>query len=287
MTDKSPVGSHVVAVSYRTVWAAVAAVIDALGVEKASGLKVRSGEHLAVVLTSAFLGGPPAEIDVDGGPDLVFDLGVLPAEWWPALTGRGDARFADVEVKSLPGTLRAFDAAIDRDLARGQEPRVTTRMTQVVSANDIVAGPGRDMIGAAAEQLRRKSAPDRARIVVLIAHVLDHMYAEVVDTFVAHHLEPLTELPDSVDAVWVLFAPTHLVVWSVAENRWTNLLFNSAGAPGQPPPPGAEDELEFLAAVDIEFRRLIGDESTSPYAFKLTAESAADDTSQDRDPATP
>jgi len=103
MTDNSPVGSYVVAVSYRTVWAEIANVIDALGVDTTSRLKVRSGEHLAVVLASAFLGGPPIATDVDGGPDLVFNLGVLPAEWRPALTGRHDTRFADVEVKSLPG----------------------------------------------------------------------------------------------------------------------------------------------------------------------------------------
>jgi hypothetical protein len=113
------------------VWAEIVRVIDALGVDTASRFKVRSGEHLAVVLASAFLGGPPIATDLDGGPDLVFDLR---AEWRPALTGRREARFADVEVKSLPGPVRAFDAAIERALARGEEPRDTTRMTQVVSA---------------------------------------------------------------------------------------------------------------------------------------------------------
>ncbi|MFI5591108.1 hypothetical protein ACIA5G_39075 [Amycolatopsis sp. NPDC051758] len=286
-TDKRAAGSYVVAVPYQTVWAAVAGVIDALGVDTASGFKVRSGEHLAVVLASAFLGGPPIATDKDGGPDMVFDLGVLPAEWRPALTGRADARFADVEVKSLRGPVRAFDAAIDEDLAHGQEPRKRTMVTRIVSANDIVAGPGQDMLGDAAEQLQRKSSPDRARISMLIAHQLDHLHAEVLDVVIAHHLEPLTDLPGSVDAVWMLFAPTHLVVWSVVENRWTNLLFKAADTPGQPPPPGAEDGLEFLVAVDEEFRRLIGDDSPSPYAFKLIAGSAQEHTSRGGYRATP
>lgn len=287
MTDKSAAGSYVVAVPYQIVWAAVAGVIDALGVDTASGFKVRSGEHLAVVLASAFLGGPPIATDKDGGPEMVFDLGVPPAEWWPALTGRADARFADIEVKSLRGPVRAFDAAIDEDLARGQAPRERTMVTRIVSANAIVAGPGRDMLSAAAEQLHRKSSPDRARIVMLIAHQLDHLHAEVLDVFVAHHLEPLTDLPDSVDAVWMLFAPTHLVAWSVVENRWTNLLFNAADTPGQAPPPGAEEGLEFLVAVDEEFRRLTGDDSPSPYAFRLITGSTEEDTSAVDGTATP
>jgi hypothetical protein len=40
-------------------------------------------------------------------------------------------------------------------------------------------------------------------------------------------------------------------------------------------------------AVDIEFRRLICDNSPSPYAFKLTASSAEEDTSPDEDTVAP
>ncbi|MGW3958494.1 hypothetical protein ACWED2_01650 [Amycolatopsis sp. NPDC005003] len=99
------------------------------------------------------------------------------------------------------------------------------------------------MIGTAAEQLRRKSASDRARVVVLIAHLLDHMYAEVLATFVAHHLEPLTAAYTG--------PPGRLVRGG---EPLTNLLYNGDGTPDQPPSPGAGDRLEFLTAVDIEFR---------------------------------
>ncbi len=147
-------------------------------------------------------------------------------------------------------------------------------MTRIVSVNDVVHA-GRGMLDKAAEQLRRKSFPERARNIFLIAHMLDHMFVEVLDVVIAHHLEPLTDLPEDVDAVWMLFAPVHLVVWSVAEQRWTTL-FYTAAAPGQELP-GAEDEDDLLIAVDDEFRRQIGDDSPSPYAFKLTTSRPDDD----------
>jgi hypothetical protein len=125
------------------------------------------------------------------------------------------------------------------------------------------------MIDQAVDQLRRKSSPERARNVFLVAHMLDHMFAEILDIVVAHHLDPLTDLPDEIDAVWILFAPLHLVVWSVAECRWTNLLY-TAGPPDADYP-GADDGVEVLVAVDEEFRLLIGSNEASPYAFRLTA----------------
>ncbi|MEV6629091.1 hypothetical protein AB0M83_06745 [Amycolatopsis sp. NPDC051106] len=274
MTDKNPAGSHIVAIAHQTVWAAVGEVVGALDVEGAARLKVRSGEHLAVVLTTAFLGSPPISTDLDGGTDLVFDLSETPPQWAPAMIGRGDARFADFEVKSLPGQVRLFDAAIERALARGEEPGEPTIMTRIVSVNDVVHA-GRGMLDKAAEQLHRKSSPERARNIFLIAHMLDYMSVEFLDVVIAHHLEPLTDLPEDVDAVWMLFAPVHLVVWSVAEQRWTTL-FYTAAAPGQELP-GAEDEVDFLIAVDDEFRRQIGDDLPSPYAFKLTTSRPDDD----------
>ncbi len=245
-------------------------VINVLGVDGAAKLKTRSGEHLAVVLAAAFLGVPPSSVDSDGGTDIRFDLDVDMRGHAAELIGRTDVRFVDFEVKSLPGPARAFDARIKRALKRGQElsERDRSRKTQVTSANAIVEA-GREMIERAAEQLSKKSSPDCARNVFLISHLLDHMFAEVLDVVIAHHLEPLTDLPGEADAVWFLFAPLHLVVWSRSANRWTNLVF-SAGAPGEKPP-GFDDGVEILVAVDAEFRRLLGDEQPSPYAFKLTA----------------
>ncbi|NKQ57655.1 hypothetical protein HFP15_32820 [Amycolatopsis sp. K13G38] len=86
---------------------------------------------------------------------------------------------------------------------------------------------------------------------------------------IAHHLEPLSDLPNEIDAVWILLAETHLVIWSRVANRWTNLLFS-----GGPVPPATEDD-DVLIAVDEEFRHLIGDDQASPFAFTLTASDSA------------
>lgn len=122
--------------------------------------------------------------------------------------------------------------------------------TTVISLDDVVRA-GHEMIDKAAEQLRRKSSPERARNV----------------------------LPDDVDAVWLLIAPTHLVVWSVADQRWTNLIFTATSAPGLALP-GADDGVDFLIAVDGEFHRQIGNSAPSPYAFKIVADRADDQAAQ-------
>lgn len=263
-----PQGTHVAAISYRTVWSAIADVVNALGVEDAVQLKIASGEHLAAVLATAFFGVPPTETDVDGGPDLVFDL--TSARGLAAtVTGRADAQFADFEVKSLPGPTRRYSAEIERALACVQEPRETEIVTAVTSAAGVVDA-ARGMISKAAEQLARKSSSQRARNVFLVSHPFDHMYAEFTDTFVVHRLAPLTDLPDSVDAVWLLAFPVHLVVWTVAEQRWTSLYFHHSELGEELP--GAEDELDFLVAVDIEFREQVRTDTPSPYAIKLVAE---------------
>jgi len=261
-------GTQIVATSYRTVWSAITDVVDALGVDDAARLKIASGEHLAAVLITAFLGVPPTSADVDGGPDLVFDL-TSSRDFLLPLTGRGDVQFADFEVKSLPGPARKYSAGIDRALARGQQPRDTEINAKVTSAIEVM-NAARDMISKAADQLARKSSPQRARNIFLVSHPFDHMYAEITDTFVVHRLAPLIELPDTVDAVWLLAFPVHLVVWSVAEQRWTSLYFAHT-EPGEDLP-GTEDELDFLVAVDIEFRGQLGTKVPSPYAFKLVAE---------------
>lgn len=83
------------------------------------------------------------------------------------------------------------------------------------------------MIAKAAKQLRDKSSPDRARVVFIVSHFLDRPYVECLDLAITHALAAPT-LPDEIDAVWVFFAPTHLVVWSTVEQRWTQLLLGSS-----------------------------------------------------------
>ena len=69
------------------------------------------------------------------------------------------AKFAvcQLEVKSLPGPFREFDAAINRALQRGNNPESKTFTAVFRSANDVLASEGRRMIDDALSQLDRKS----------------------------------------------------------------------------------------------------------------------------------
>ncbi|MFD6115576.1 hypothetical protein ACFWG0_36580 [Streptomyces yangpuensis] len=88
-----------------------------------------------------------------------------------------------------------------------------------MSANDVVDA-AQSMIAKAAKQLLDKSSPDRARVVFIVSHFFDRPYVECLDLLIAPALTAPT-LPDEIDAMWVFFAPSHLVVWSAVEQRWT------------------------------------------------------------------
>lgn len=76
--------------------------------------------------------------------------------------------------------------------------------------------------------------PDRARVVFIVSHFFDRPYVECLDPVIAHTLTAPT-LPNEIDAMWVFFAPSHLVVWSAAEQRWTQLLLGSFKEDGTAP----------------------------------------------------
>jgi hypothetical protein len=55
MPNKNPIGGRLVGIWHRTLVWAVDAIVQALPPEKLSKLNVRAGEHLAAILTTAFL----------------------------------------------------------------------------------------------------------------------------------------------------------------------------------------------------------------------------------------
>jgi hypothetical protein len=121
MSSEDVAGRLTVVIWNRTLWRAVDELVEKLTPKQLRKLKVRSGEHLAAILTTTFLRTAPTQVDTMGDVDLWFDLaqaqdprpaGILPAR----------ATHAAFEVKSLPGGFREFDAASDRDAARGVDP---------------------------------------------------------------------------------------------------------------------------------------------------------------------
>lgn len=136
MSSSGPVGSYVVAVPQGKVAWAVNALTSGLSQNQLMKLKVRSGEHLAAILTTAFVDVAPTNIDSAGGTDLQFDFTETRDNI--ARIFFGDALAAAFEVKSTVGGYREFEAAIDRCLQRGNEPGEKLFTLQVSSANTIL-----------------------------------------------------------------------------------------------------------------------------------------------------
>lgn len=137
MSSQDAAGRLTVVVWNRTLWWAVDELVEKLTTNQLRTLKVRSGEHLAAILTTTFLRTAPIEVDTMGDVDLWFDLaeaqeprpvGLLPAR----------ATHAAFEVKSLPGGYREFDAAIDRDAARGVDTIGRSMEGMMRAAKDVL-----------------------------------------------------------------------------------------------------------------------------------------------------
>jgi hypothetical protein len=146
-----------------------------------------------------------------------------------------------------------------------------THSVQVTSANDVLRTAVPPMLQAAGNQLADKSPAGHSKNVFLIAHPLEYPAVEVLQSpLIAPLLEPLSDVPD-VDTVWMLWHPSHLVVWSTARQDWISLFFDVGdGAP----PPEYGHSLDLLQEVEQEFLAQVG-WTGSPYVYGF--HSAADD----------
>jgi hypothetical protein len=270
MPPKDARGTYIIRIPYDQVTRSVSAVIQSLGPDAVAKLKISSGEHLAAVLATAFLGVAPSGVDEDGNaPDLRFDLShaSMSNSYLVDMVGQPSAGVADFEVKSLSGTYRPFEASIDRKVAEGGRAGQIGFHVKIISANGVPNGAdGQRRIKAAWAQLLKKSSPEHSRNIFLISHFLDYPFAEYGDApFIAHHLN-LPEVPDGLDSLWVLFAPSCLVLWSASTQRWTNLIFQ-AYWPGEDAPGGDDEDLDLLQQVDMEFLNQAGTPKMSPYVY--------------------
>lgn len=260
------VGSHVQIVDYQRLAWAVHVLTDELHSQQISSLKIRSGEHLAAILTTAFLGLPPVELDWNGGPDIMFGCA---ANLDSSTSSESAPRGIAFEIKSLPGGFRKYEAAIDRSLRLGKEPEALTYGATVTSINDVLQGPGLVALTRASEQLDRKVGNRHSRNAFLIAHQFDYPIVEMLEMPLIAHLisRPRWEL--SLDTVWVLLAPSCLVVWSQKLERWTNLLWGSTEP--NDPTPDPNSRLEVLQQIDLDFQARAGRDEPSPYVFEWSA----------------
>jgi hypothetical protein len=217
-------------------------------------LKVRSGEHLALLLCTALLVTMPKEVDVNGGVDLSFDLR---DNRFPVLT-RKSARAA-FEVKSLPGPFREAEARMQLG---------DSFSCQVESAASIFerATP---ILERAYWSLQRKAGPDILYNVFLIVHPFDGFAVELPRVVMANALPSPSPALDGLDSIWVLWIPEHLTIWSRESRDWTQVFYTCID------PETDQSEVQGLSALqDLEDDLLdrCGFEGASPYLFHLTSE---------------
>lgn len=268
MSEKGPIGSYVV-VRCRTLSWAVTEIVGTLSPDQISELKIPSGEHLAAILVTSFLGAAPRSIDSAGETDLIFEVPQsLSGDTLGRRLGLGNAQFADFEIKSLPGRFREHDAAINRAQEAGDEPDGSVFIATVTSVNTVLRG-ARDTILRARRQLDKKAKPGHSKNIFLVAHFFEHFTVECYESqFIAHLLEPLGDVV-GIDSVWVLWAPTHLVVWSSEHQAWTNLWFENTDP--NDVAPSHDESLELLQQIELEFLKQTNSPKGSPYVFSLTA----------------
>lgn len=259
------VGTQVVAITYDVMDAATAVLAEHLPAETLHAMKLASGEHLAAILATAYLRAVPVAVDVDGGVDLTFDLKASDGLHLKALLGREDVDFADFEVKSVPGTFREkYLPAATRAMERG-EKQPLAHLARVVSANDVIEASF-GMIDKAAGQLRDKSSPDRARVAFIVSHFFDRPYVECFQPLISHALAPL-DPPEGIDAVWMFFAPAHVLVWSAA-GGWSDLLLVSLTE--EETGPEHAYGMELLQHYEGLFLERAGIDKPSPFFFEFT-----------------
>ncbi|MEU9758897.1 hypothetical protein [Streptomyces sp. NPDC047985] len=265
---KSPIGSRFLAIAPITLPWAVDEIVRALSADDLKKIKITAGEHLAAILATTFLGTAPVGVEPDGGPDLVFDLTNTERKDDEArILGVSGATRVAFEVKSLAGGFRKFDAGIDRAVSNGLPPDGREHWSRVTTLDEAFREHGLPMIERAREQLEKKATQGESRHVFLVAHILDHPAIELLEfPFMAHELAPLTQVT-GVDAVWLLWAPGHLAIWSAEREEWTNLLFDLQ-ADGHP---SRHEDLSALQEVEALFLDAVSYTKGSPYYFVLSA----------------
>lgn len=258
------VGGYIIALHQSSVSWSVRKLVAAVEAEQLSKLKVRSGEHLAAILGTAFFGVPPVEIDGTGGVDLKFPGNALRELW------RGydeEAQYSAFEVKSMSGEYRRFEAQLTRAIDRGEEP--TVDMTLTIEDAKTVLSRAQTLLDAATEQLIRKTASNATRNIFLIVNPLDALAVEATEDPPIARLLPPLQVHAEIDSVWVLWVPDHLTVFLPKRNEWIDLIFSAMNENEQQLNRGLlsllqEAEMEYLATTDQRI--------SSPFVFSMTME---------------
>jgi hypothetical protein len=260
--DEELAGAPVIIIWHRTLTWAVDELTK-LGKAELTHLKVRSGEHLAAILATSFLGVAPAQVDTSGGVDLLFHL---PEEEGRPLSSLllPTIRRAAFEIKSMPGPFRELDSRINRIHRTGGSSVGLGIKGTVRTALDILE-EARPVLASAQAGLKSKvpASDCTSRNIFLVVHPFDALAVELKHPVLGPLLPDMDDLHE-IDYVWVLWVPEHLTLWSKRERGWTDLIFWATN-----PDEDVSSELPILQAAELRFLDARGDEGLSPYMFMI------------------
>jgi hypothetical protein len=242
-------GLRIIAFSHRELGRSVDR-LAALPVDMLRAFKVRSGEHLAAILLTACYGSAPTAVDTSGEVDFIFDTADT--------LGLSSAGRQVVEVKSVPGTFRTFDASLDRapGTALGREHRL-----RLESASDVVAAID-GLVQTAAAKTALCEANGRHAFVIVPP--FERFAVELVSGMVGPVL-PDVALAEPLDVLWVLWYPEQLTAWARDVGAWTQVIFDAVD---ENEDAGVDDVL-MTAEADLLSRT--GHEGSSPFQFRVSS----------------
>lgn len=265
MTEPYDRGNYVLAIYPQRVRFAANALLKYVDRTQLRKVKIRSGEHLALILTTAFIGAIPRALDHSGGPDIEFDVSETEPDDLLRETVFTSTSVA-FEIKSPDAGYRKFEGAINADVRADRSPRNPQRSVMVQSAQTILE-QSQKWIQQARDQLAKKTTKGTSRNVFIVIHMLDFLPAEFMDGILAPALDPI-DVPD-LDSVWILWGANLLTVWSTQRQEWINFLFSAT--PNEEELQDLPDDMDFLQEVEREYLSGLGITDGSPYLFGLSA----------------
>jgi hypothetical protein len=201
---------------------------------------------------SAVFDTPPCRIGTTGSVDLEFDADHRDSSIAPG--GR-----QAVEVKSIGDAYRKFEVYIERsgEIGATNHVKVGTVATLMSELESTVAK-------AAAKTMTVEAD---ARHVFVVVHLMERMCVEQIETFVGAVLGA-PSMPPGLDALWVMWFPDQLAVWSAAQGRWIQTLWDFV-LEGEDAPDGDQTEFEM---ADAEFMAAVHPGVSSPFQFRFVAD---------------
>lgn len=202
----------------------------------ADKLKVASGEHVAGIVLSAFV-GRLSDLDTDGGFDFLLDESPD--------SPPGEMTTAVVEVKSAPGKWRQHL----RHIEPGQSYSI-----RIENHLDVLIDEGPRILKAVDQLSKKTTENGPSREVFLAIHPLDRATPPALSNnplaWVTSPL-PIPKQSLAIDGLWLLLYPSLVARWSQNNQSWTRYVVGT-DYPGNTEQGADLIEAEFLFLKEFE-----------------------------------